>query len=61
MPQLRQPGFFRQLQHLQKQRPQRRQMTLPEVGDRAKSGASCATIIMKSTRSAHAFAILRQE
>ena len=36
MPQLRQPGFFRQLQHLQKQPPQRRQMTLPEVGDRAK-------------------------
>ena len=36
MPQLRQPGFFRQLQHLQKQPPQRRQMTLSEVGDRAK-------------------------
>jgi DNA primase catalytic subunit len=36
MPQFRQPGFFRQLQHLQKQPPQRRQMTLPEVGDRAK-------------------------
>ena len=35
MPQLRQPGFLRQLQHLQKQPPQRRQMTLPEVGDRA--------------------------
>ena len=36
MPELRQPGFFRKLQHLQKQPPQRRQMTLPEVGDRAK-------------------------
>ena len=35
-PSFRQPGFFRQLQHLQKQPPQRRQMTLPEVGDRAK-------------------------
>ena len=36
MPQLHQPGFFRQLQHLQKQPPQRQQVTLPEVGDRAK-------------------------
>ena len=35
MPQLRQPGFLRQLQHLQKQPHQRRQTTLPEVGDRA--------------------------
>ena len=26
MPELRQPGFFRKLQHLQKQPPQRRQM-----------------------------------
>ena len=38
MPQLRQPGFFRQLQHLQKQPPQRRQMTFSEIGDRAKIG-----------------------
>ena len=36
LPQLRQTGFFRQLQHLQKQPPQSRRMTLPEVGDRAK-------------------------
>jgi transposase len=60
MPQLRQPGFFRQLQHVQKQPRQRRQ-TLSEVGDRAKISRVCATIIMKSTRPALAFAILREE
>ena len=38
MSQLRQTGFFRQLQHLQKQLGQRRQMTLPEVGGRAEIG-----------------------
>jgi len=36
-------------------------MTLSEVAIVRKSGASCATIIMKSTRSAQAFAILREE
>ena len=61
MPQLCKPGLFRQLQHLQKQPPQRRQMTLPEVGDRTKIWRVVRHDHMKSTRSAHAFAILREE
>lgn len=58
-PELDLPGHLGELQLLHEQLRQRRQMPLAEVVDDTEVGASCATIVMKSSRSPQALAIRR--